>query len=453
MILLIDIYDSFTFNLYQMMGEIEPDLKVIRNDAMTVEEIRELHPAGIILSPGPGRPENAGICQELVAEMKGEMPILGVCLGEQAICQVYGGKVGYASRLMHGKQSDAKLDLTSPLFRGLPETIKVARYHSLAVEADSLNGTELAVTSTTEDDGEVMAVEDRGRRVFGVQFHPESIMTPEGHKILQNFVDITKSGNILDQLADYARVRVAEVKKKIPLEEMKRKAESMPPIEGFPFEQALKSDGMSFICECKKASPSKGLIAPEFPYLDIAREYEAAGATAISCLTEPKWFQGSTKYLEEIAANVSIPVLRKDFTVDEYMIYEARVLAAKVILLICAILDDETLKKYIGIADSLGLSAIVEAHDEEEVDRAAAAGARIIGVNNRNLKDFTVDIHNSINLRNRVPGDVLFIAESGIRSREDIEELERGRVNGVLIGESLMRAPDKREALNKLRGE
>ena len=154
-----------------------------------------------------------------------------------------------------------------------------------------------------------------------------------------------------------------------------------------------------------------------------------------------------------IAANVSIPVLRKDFTVDEYMIYEARVLGAKVILLICAILDDETLKKYIGIADSLGLSAIVEAHDEEEVDRAAAAGARIIGVNNRNLKDFTVDIHNSINLRNRVPGDVLFIAESGIRSREDIEELERGRVNGVLIGESLMRAPDKREALNKLRGE
>ena len=191
MILLLDNYDSFTYNLYQMVGGIEPDLKVVRNDALTVDEIRKLNPAGIIISPGPGRPEDSGVCPEVIRELKGEFPILGVCLGEQAICMVYGATVSYAKQLMHGKQSDTKIDSDCPLFKDLPEVIKVARYHSLAVVKETLKDTYLKVCGITTD-GEVMAVEDRANLVFGVQFHPESIMTPEGEKILRNFIELTK---------------------------------------------------------------------------------------------------------------------------------------------------------------------------------------------------------------------------------------------------------------------
>lgn len=257
---------------------------------------------------------------------------------------------------------------------------------------------------------------------------------------------------ILDQLADYARVRVRQAEERISLDEIRKEAEKMNPDTGYPFEKALRKEKISFICECKKASPSKGLIDEKFPYLEIAKEYEEAGADAISVLTEPKWFQGKNEYLKEIAQHVSIPCLRKDFTVDPYMIYEAKVLGASVILLIVAITSDQELKAYLNLAKSLGLSAIVEAHDETEVKRALDAGARIIGVNNRNLKDFTVDIHNSIRLRDQVPDNILFIAESGIHTRKDVEELEHGKVNGVLIGEQLMRATDKKAMLRELRG-
>ena len=191
MILLLDNYDSFTYNLYQMVGSIEPDLKVVRNDAMTVDEIRKLNPDGIIISPGPGRPEDSGVCPEVIRDLKGEFPILGVCLGEQAICMVYGATVSYAKQLMHGKQSDTKIDTDCPLFKDLPEVIKVARYHSLAVVEETLKDTDLKVCGITND-GEVMAVEDRENLVYGVQFHPESIMTPEGEKILRNFIELTK---------------------------------------------------------------------------------------------------------------------------------------------------------------------------------------------------------------------------------------------------------------------
>ncbi len=191
MILLLDNYDSFTYNLFQMAGSIEPELKVVRNDALTVDEIRKLNPAGIIISPGPGRPEDSGVCPEVIRDLKGEFPILGVCLGEQAICMVYGATVSYAKQLMHGKQSDTKIDTDCPLFKDLPEVIKVARYHSLAVVEETLKDTDLKVCGITTD-GEVMAVEDRANLVFGVQFHPESIMTPEGEKILSNFIELTK---------------------------------------------------------------------------------------------------------------------------------------------------------------------------------------------------------------------------------------------------------------------
>ena len=256
---------------------------------------------------------------------------------------------------------------------------------------------------------------------------------------------------ILDELAAYARERVARAKENISLAELRRMALASP--KGiFAFENALKTDDIAFICECKKASPSKGLIAPDFPYQQIALDYEAAGADCISVLTEPKWFLGSNDYLKEIAENVKIPCLRKDFTVDEYMIYEAKLLGASAVLLIAAILSQEQLSEYIDICDGLGLSALVEAHDEAEAIAAINAGARIIGVNNRNLKDFSVDTENSRRLRSMIPASVLFVSESGVRTAEDVQALRDIGADAVLIGETLMKAQDKRQKLTELRG-
>jgi len=258
---------------------------------------------------------------------------------------------------------------------------------------------------------------------------------------------------ILNTIAAHARERVAAYKTAVPPEEMRAAALALPAGTDFPFEAALARPGVTFVCECKKASPSKGLIAPDFPYLDIARSYEAAGAGAISVLTEPKWFLGRDEYLQEIASAVKIPCLRKDFVVDEYMIYQAKVLGASAVLLICALLDADTLRAWIALAHSLGLSALVEAHDETEVQMALDAGARVLGVNNRNLHDFSVDLRNSQRLRCLAPPEVRFIAESGIRTAQDVETLRQYGVDGVLIGETLMRAPDKAAMLAELRGE
>lgn len=257
--------------------------------------------------------------------------------------------------------------------------------------------------------------------------------------------------NILDQLAEYAQIRVDEAKKKLAFDEVKKLATGLSK-GSFEFENALKKDDIAFICECKKASPSKGIIAENFPYLQIAKEYEAAGADCISVLTESRWFLGANDYLREISENVSIPCIRKDFTVDEYMIYEAKLLGAKAILLICSILDEGQLKEYLNICNELGLSALVEAHDKAEITMALDAGARLIGVNNRNLKDFTVDTSNSTSLRDMVPKDVIFVSESGVRSADDIAGLKAAGVNAVLIGETLMRAADKTAKLNELKG-
>lgn len=257
---------------------------------------------------------------------------------------------------------------------------------------------------------------------------------------------------ILEEIAARTVQRVAEEKAAVPLSEMKKRAEALDANTGFPFRKALSGDEISFICEVKRASPSKGLIAPDFPYLDIARDYERAGASAISCLTEPFWFKGRDEYLAEISNAVKIPVLRKDFTVDEYMIYQAKTLGASAVLLICSILSKEQLSEYLGIAHSLGLSALVEAHDEDEVRTALSVGAGIIGVNNRDLRTFTVDINNSARLRQLVPPEILFVSESGIKTAADIEALRSNGTNAVLIGETLMRSPDKKAALDELRG-
>lgn len=258
---------------------------------------------------------------------------------------------------------------------------------------------------------------------------------------------------ILDALAESARKRVAEAAKWRSLEEIRRQALSLPPKAApFAFERVLRGKRLSFICEVKKASPSKGVIAPAFPYLAIAQEYERAGASAISVLTEPEYFKGRDSYLTEIRQAVSLPLLRKDFTVHEYQLYEARLMGADAVLLIAALLDTDTLRRYIGICNRLGLSALVEAHDAQEVHSALAAGARVVGVNNRDLRTFEVDLNTCLRLRDRVPASIPFVAESGIRTPEDIEQLRGAGVNAVLIGETLMRSPDKKAALDTLRG-
>ena len=257
--------------------------------------------------------------------------------------------------------------------------------------------------------------------------------------------------NILEQLAQSARQRVEQCKAKVSLETIRAQAESLSKGE-FRFEQALSNPGVSFICECKKASPSKGVIAESFPFVEIAMEYEDAGADCISVLTEPTRFLGQDEFLEDIVNSVSIPCLRKDFTVDEYMIYQAKTLGAEAVLLICALLDESTLRRYIELCDSLGLSALVEAHDEREIESALNAGARIVGVNNRNLKDFTVDVNNSRRIRALVPDGVLFVSESGIKTPEDVKALADAGADAVLIGETLMRSPDKKAALAELKG-
>lgn len=258
------------------------------------------------------------------------------------------------------------------------------------------------------------------------------------------------TATILDELAEYARYRVAESKKSLPLEEVRKRAEAMPK-GAFEFEKALGKPGISFICECKKASPSKGLIAPDFPYLQIAKDYEAAGADCISVLTEPKWFLGSDEYLKEIAETVATPCIRKDFTVDEYMIFEAKNLGAKAVLLICSILDKVQMKEYLSICDELGLSALVEAHDEREIEMALDISAKIVGVNNRNLKDFNVDTGNSRRLRTLVPEGVIFVSESGVKTVDDIRQIKDFGADAVLIGEMLMRAENKRELIEAMK--
>ena len=251
--------------------------------------------------------------------------------------------------------------------------------------------------------------------------------------------------NILEEIAKKTKERIQEEKRKVPLDELKEKVRIA---KKGRFLKALQKEGMSYICEVKKASPSRGVIAPDFPYLEIAREYEAAGASAISCLTEPFYFQGSDRYLKEIAAAVKIPVLRKDFTIDEYMIYQANALGASAVLLICSLLDDAQLKAFRELAEELSMDALVETHDEKEVERAGKAGA-----NNRDLKTFQVDVKNSIRLRKLAPPETVFVSESGIRTAEDIRRLYEQNVDAVLIGETLMRSPDKKAALKALDGQ
>ena len=256
---------------------------------------------------------------------------------------------------------------------------------------------------------------------------------------------------ILDELAAYAAKRVDAAKQIMPLAQLRELATNLPK-GSFCFEQRLGTAELSFICEIKKASPSKGMISEAFPYCEIAREYEAAGADCVSCLTEPKWFLGSDEIFRAIRSQIAVPMLRKDFTVDAYQIYEAKCMGADAVLLICSLLDTATIAQYLALAEDLGLSALVETHNEEEIQSAVSAGARLIGVNNRNLKDFSVDVFHAARLREKIPPSALFVAESGVRTPEDISVLKSIGAHAVLIGEALMQSKDKTAFLAQLRG-
>lgn len=258
--------------------------------------------------------------------------------------------------------------------------------------------------------------------------------------------------NILEKLAELSKLRVAEDIKKISLQEIKTASQNSTRGNGENFIKALRRQDLSFICEVKKASPSKGIIAENFPYIEIAREYEAAGADCISCLTEPKYFLGSDKIFTEIRAEVSTPMLRKDFTVDAYQIYQAKAMGADAVLLICAILNTAEIEKFLSICNDLKICALVETHNESEIKSALSAGAEIIGVNNRNLKNFTVDFETAARLREIIPPEKIFVAESGVKTPADISTLKRIGADAVLIGETLMRSNDKKKTLAELKG-
>lgn len=247
---------------------------------------------------------------------------------------------------------------------------------------------------------------------------------------------------ILDELAAHAEERVKRDMEITSLEDVRRAA--MEARKGdFRFEKALKK-GRAVIAEVKRASPSKGMISEDFPYIDIAKEYEAYGADCISCLTEPKWFLGSDEIFKEIRAAVSIPMLRKDFTVHEYQIYQAKLMGADAVLLICALLDGDTLAKYIDICDELGITALTETHSKDEIEKAVSSGARVIGVNNRDLRNFTVDRGNAAGLREYIPEDRIFVSESGITTPEEAAQMFADGAHAVLIGEALMKCADKK---------
>ncbi len=259
--------------------------------------------------------------------------------------------------------------------------------------------------------------------------------------------------NILETLAALSRERAEADQAAVPAGLMREQALVLGPGNGAAFLAALKKPGISFICEIKKASPSRGLISPDFPYLDIARSYESAGADCISCLTEPRYFLGSDQIFREVRETVSLPMLRKDFTVSAYQLDQARVMGANAALLIVSLLDEKTLEAYLERCDELGIAALVETHDGEEISRAVSAGAKIIGVNNRNLKDFSVDFSNAARLRDRIPAGCVYVAESGVRMPEDVQRLRQIGADAALIGETLMRAEDPAIKLRELKGE
>ncbi|KAG2236640.1 hypothetical protein INT48_000195 [Thamnidium elegans] len=508
--LLIDNYDSFTYNVYQYLCSQGADVVVYRNDKITIEEIEKLSPRNIVVSPGPGHPStDAGISRNAIAHFAGKIPILGICMGMQCMFEVYGGTVSYAGDIVHGKTSPIKHD-SRGLFKGVPQNNLVTRYHSLAGMPSTMPDT-LEVTSTTED-GVIMGVRHKEYTVEGLQFHPESILCENGHTMIANFLSLTGgtwvenpgAGVLPNKLREpspstsaetkaaavtaaataaaavaattaatttgdapsiltriYAqRVKDVQAAKEIPGQTMQdlEKLLSLhvaPPLSDVV--ARLKQSTPALLAEVKRASPSKGNIDATANAAEQALQYALAGASVVSVLTEPKWFRGTIHDMYQVRQSFAdLPnrpcVLRKDFIVDRYQILEGRLYGADTVLLIVAMLNDEVLHELYNYSKSLGMEPLVEVNNAEEMARANALGAKLIGVNNRNLHSFDVDMETTSRLAEMVPDGTILCALSGIAGRADVEMYVKQGVKGVLVGEALMRAWNLKEFVSELLG-
>ncbi|KAJ3407651.1 hypothetical protein CcCBS67573_g04011 [Chytriomyces confervae] len=525
--IMIDNYDSFTFNVYGVLSQLGADVEVFRNDAISVEEIAAMNPRNIVVSPGPGHPRDAGISMAVIAAFAGKVPILGVCLGEQCMYELYGGTVKYAGEIVHGKTSPVSHD-GKGLYKGVSQGIEVTRYHSLAGDKSTLPEC-LEITSTTPS-GVVMGVRHKEYIMEGVQYHPESIASEEGHILIANFlsweggrwenlvakpinfmtpknerkrnvgtgIEISKisklnsTGNAETEYPSCSSPMTAKpagvttnaafAEKKSILERIKdRRLQDVaativlpghsqkdliaalaqglaPPQIDFAARIKAASPHVAVLAEIKRASPSKGNIAIDTNASAQAYMYATGGASAISVLTEPTWFKGHLDDMRLARRAVDglhnrPAILRKDFVVDEYQIYEARLAGADTVLLIVAILlEDGVLKRFIDVSRALGMEPLVEVANAKEMQIAVDVGARVIGVNNRDLHTFTVDMSRTSTLASMVPEGTLLIALSGITGRADVEKYVASGACGVLVGEHLMRSSDKRAFIHNLIG-
>ncbi|KAI8356742.1 indole-3-glycerol phosphate synthase-domain-containing protein [Choanephora cucurbitarum] len=491
--LLIDNYDSFTYNVYQYLCSQGADVVVYRNDKITIEEIEKLAPRNIVISPGPGHPaHDAGISRAAIDSFAGKIPILGICMGLQCMFEVYGGTVSYAGDIMHGKASTIKHD-SRGVFKGVPQNNRVTRYHSLAGMPSTIPDS-LEVTATT-DDGVIMGVRHKEYTVEGVQFHPESILCENGHTMIQNFLKLeggTWEGNpgsgvlpkklrptppppataeptqeantgapsILTRI--YAqRVKDVQAAKEIAgqtMEDLEKllQLHVAPPLQDVV--ARIRHQTPALLAEVKRASPSKGNIDVTANAAKQALDYAMAGASVVSVLTEPKWFKGTIHDMRQVREAIShLPnrpcVLRKDFVVDRYQILEGRVYGCDTVLLIMAMLSDDVLHDLYNYSKSLGMEPLVEVNNAEEMSRANALGAKLIGVNNRNLHSFDVDMETTSRLAEMVPEGTILCALSGITGRADVEMYVKQGVRGVLVGEALMRAWNLKEFVADLLGQ
>ncbi|KAL8939244.1 MAG: hypothetical protein Q9211_002826 [Gyalolechia sp. 1 TL-2023] len=506
-LILIDNYDSFTWNVYQYLVLEGANVTVYRNDEITLGELIDIKPSQLVFSPGPGHPDNdAGISCDVIRHFAGKIPMFGVCMGEQCIFSVFGGKVEVTGEILHGKTSPLRHD-SKGIYEGLAQDIPVTRYHSLAGTQlslpDSLEITSWIAHGPDGDKGIIMGVRHKEYVIEGVQFHPESILTEEGRHILRNFLKMeggtwdentsrhnplkgtgvvngpdTKSDDratsnshhltpirsqrsILETIFEH-RKRSVEAQKLVPSQRPSDLRASYdlgiaPPQISFLDRLRQSPYGLSLMAEIKRASPSKGAISLDTCAPQQAREYALAGASVISVLTEPEWFKGNIDDLRAVRQSFEgMPhrpaVLRKDFIFEEYQILEARLAGADTVLLIVKMLDQSTLRRLYQYSLSLGMEPLVEVNTIDEMDVANRLGAKVIGVNNRNLTSFEVDLNTTSRLMHKVPKGSIVCALSGISGPNDVAAYQNVGVGAVLVGEALMRAADAAAFVRNLLG-
>ncbi|KAK5780917.1 bifunctional anthranilate synthase/indole-3-glycerol-phosphate synthase PWA37_003576 [Arxiozyma heterogenica] len=482
-VVMIDNYDSFTWNIYEYLCQEGAKVSVYRNDKITVDEVASLNPDIILISPGPGAPAtDSGISKDCISYFAGKIPVFGVCMGQQCMYEVFGGKVGFAGEIVHGKTSPITHD-NKGFFKNVPQGILVTRYHSLAGTKDTLPDV-LEVTARTES-GVIMGVRHKKFTVEGVQFHPESILTEEGHLMIRNILNITggtweENAANLNNTITNATVNGSSIldriynKRKEDIEiqmdtpgftyrdlEASFKLGLAPTVQNFA-DRLMKSNKRAVVLsEIKRASPSKGDINLEVIASEQGLKYAQAGASAISVLTEPHWFKGHLQDLINVRKVLDLEyknrpedrpcVLRKEFIFSKYQILEARLAGADTVLLIVKMLTQDELKDlYTFATKEMNMEPLVEVNSKEELDRALKIGAKVIGVNNRDLHSFNVDLNTTSKLIDSTPKDTILIALSGILSPKDADLYKEQGVHGFLVGEALMRTNDVKQFIQDL---